>query len=65
MKERRMDINKTALAKPIMAKCKMPSLVAEIAAQEMIDDDFPMNGIKTMDEAIVFIDYVHDQMKSA
>ena len=49
-----MSIKKTTLAKLIEFKCGTPKAVAEIAAEEMIHDDFPMNGIKTMGQAITF-----------
>ena len=53
-----MSINKKTLAKLIMFKCGTPEYVAEIAAEEMIADDFPKNGVKTMGQAIAFLDYV-------
>ena len=58
-----MSIKKTTLAKLIEFKCGTPKAVAEIAAEEMIHDDFPMNGIKTMGQAITFLDHVNGLMK--
>jgi len=53
-----MNINKKTLAKLIVFKCGTPEEIAEVAAEEMIHDDFPKNGIKTMGQAIAFLDYV-------
>lgn len=36
----------------------MEGIAAEIAADEMIRDDFPKNGIKTMGEVIRYFEYV-------
>jgi hypothetical protein len=58
-----VSINKKTLAKLIVFKCGTPEEVAEIAAEEMIADDFPKNGVKTMGQAIAFLDYVSSFMR--
>lgn len=58
-----MSINKKTLAKLIVFKCGTEPEVAEIAAEEMIADDFPKNGVKTMGQAIAYLDYVADFMQ--
>jgi hypothetical protein len=60
-----MSINKKTLAKMIEIKCGTPRTVAEIAAAEMIADDFPMNGITTFGQAMAFLDYVNGLTKKA
>jgi hypothetical protein len=60
-----MAFNKTVLAKLITEKCGTPKPVAEIAAEEMIRDDFPQNGIGTMGQAIAYLDRLHDLMRQS
>jgi len=53
-----MKINKKVVAKLIVFKLGAEPELAEIAADEMIADDFPKNGVKSMGQAIAFLDYV-------
>lgn len=53
-----MSINPKTLAKLIVFKCGTEPEVAEVAADEMIDDDFPKNNVRTMGQAIAYLDYI-------
>lgn len=51
-------INISVLAKLIAYKFGCGEAVARVAAEEMLRDDFPKNGITTVGGAIVYLDYV-------
>jgi hypothetical protein len=53
-----VSINKKTLAKLIVFKCGTQEEVAEFAAEEMISDDFPKNHVRTMGQAIAYLDYI-------
>jgi hypothetical protein len=54
-----MDNSKTTvLGKVIANRFDFDEVVAESIARDMIADDFPMNGIKTMGEAIRYIEAI-------
>lgn len=53
-----MSINKKAVAKLIVFKLGASPELADLVADDMIADDFPINGIKTMGQVIGFLDYV-------
>jgi hypothetical protein len=55
-----MNINKRTVAKLIVFKLGAEPELAEIVADEMIADDFPLNKIKTMGQVIAYLDYVRE-----
>ena len=48
----------TVLGKIIARRFDFDELVAESIAEDMIRDDFPLNGITTMGEAIRYIEQI-------
>ena len=54
--------NDLVLAKIISHKLGYPLGLAETIARDMIRDDFPKNGVKTMGEAIAYLDAVKAEM---
>lgn len=53
------------LAKIISHKLGYPLGLAECVARDMIRDDFPKNGVKTMGEAIAYLDEVRARADKA
>jgi len=51
-------MKRETIIKLIIAKCGLERPVAEVAADEMIRDDFPKNGIRTMGAALGYIEHV-------
>ena len=59
-----MEIKQTTIAKIITFKFGIPAPAAEIAAEEMVKDDFPKNGIRTMGQAIGYLEHVRSLLKA-
>ena len=56
----KMDaLTKQTIVATIAEKFGYDQASAEAVADDMIRDDFPKNGIKTMDDAYAYIDYVY------
>ena len=52
------EMKRETIVKLIMRKLGLDRLFAELVADDMIRDDFPKNGIKTMGGVITYLDYV-------
>jgi hypothetical protein len=58
-----MKNKQTVLAKIIAFKFDYDDETAALVAEDMIADDFVLNKIKTMGEAIAYLDFVHDELR--
>ena len=56
------DIKNMVLTRVIATKFGYPDGLAETIARDMLRDDFPRNDIRTMGEAIAYIDKVKAAM---
>ena len=53
----------SVLVRIIAAKFGYDDETAALVAEDMIADDFVLNKIKTMGQAIAFLDRVHDELR--
>jgi hypothetical protein len=54
---------RNVVAKIITYKFGYSPMVAESIADDFIRDDFPKNNIRTMGEAVAFIDFVYAEAR--
>ena len=60
-----MDDKQRVLAKIIAYKFGYDDETAGRVADDMMEDDFPKNGVRTIGEAIAYIDFVHGKARLA